>query len=232
MNYLASLPNAISGNEILVFSLDLIVSPELLSDCRDALSEDERIRAARFRVENVRDEFVAARGFLRGLLSRFTGVPPTDIRITLSPLGKPSASGGIAFNLSHSGHRAVFALTRATEVGVDLERFRIIVDWPRLARQFLCAEEWQALMELPPADQPRAFVTCWTRKEALSKASGIPLETVLRQVPVGYRPTQNGGFLIDDAGSGWMIEEVDIGSDFACSLAHRSAGAIVKVYNL
>ena len=62
------------------------------------------------------------------LLDRYLEVSASKIAFHYSALGKPAllhpASTELHFNASHSGDYAVFAITRAGETGVDIERVR------------------------------------------------------------------------------------------------------------
>ena len=67
-------------------------------------------------------------------------------------------------------------LFRSTSpVGVDVERERPDPDWPPIARRVLPPVELEALLALPPAEQPKAFLSRWCRLEARLKASGMGL---------------------------------------------------------
>src|SRR3954463_3524068 len=87
-----------------------------------ALSEDELLRAARFKVEDGRRNFVATRGALRILLGRYLDEDPAAIRFTASKNGKPGLvhPSMPLFNVSHSGDAGLIAIARA-DVGVDIE---------------------------------------------------------------------------------------------------------------
>ena len=52
-----------------------------------ALSEDELLRAARFKVEDGRRRFVGARAALRALLGRYLGVGPETLQFAAGPGG-------------------------------------------------------------------------------------------------------------------------------------------------
>lgn len=102
--------------------------------------------------------------------------------------GKPRLAGAaLRFNLSHSAHRGLVAVTCEGEIGVDVEERREVRDFMKLAQQFCSLSEFQRLQQKPPADQPLAFLTCWTRKEALLKATGAGLRN-LDQTEVGIDP--------------------------------------------
>jgi len=139
------------------------------------LSADERQRADRFRFEADRRRFVVGRGALRALLGQYGGCAPAGLTFVYGPHGKPSLAGppgahGIFFNASRSDALALVAITRAGEIGVDLERVRALPEWREIARRVLTGDPDAA----PPATLA-AFFREWTRHEARLKASGLGL---------------------------------------------------------
>ena len=103
------------------------------------------------------------------------------------PQGKPSLApplSGIAFNLTHSEEIAVVAIAATDRIGVDIERLREVADAAAIARLFFSTIEQSMLSAVAPAERSRAFVTCWTRKEAFVKALGYGLSVDLASFAV------------------------------------------------
>jgi 4'-phosphopantetheinyl transferase len=166
-----------TDDTVRVFHLRLEVGEAERARLWALLSADERACAERFRFDRDRHAFVAARGRLRELLGRSLDVAPEQVAFDYRPRGKPVLAGklgdgGLHFNLSHSGARAVVALAHGCEVGVDIEEVRALPDAARLAERFFSAAEIRALQALAPADRIPGFFRCWTRKEAYLKALG------------------------------------------------------------
>lgn len=140
------------------------------------LAPDERSRAARFRFDRDRRRFVAARGQLRTILSRYVEVDAQTLVVSYGPRGKPFLSlpfrAALKFNLSHSGELALIAVTLSREVGVDLEEIRSMDNADKLAQRFFSARENAALRTLSEEERLEAFYRCWTLKEAYLKATG------------------------------------------------------------
>ncbi len=148
----------------------------------EVLSQEERVRARSFRFELDRVRFVARRAFARRVLARYVGVSPADIRIRISPLGKPELDPpcGVSFNTSHSDGLAVIAIADGRRVGVDIERVRRIPGALELADRYFAPQEAHLLRSTPEEDRADVFLTIWTRKESYAKAIGsglsIPFE--------------------------------------------------------
>jgi 4'-phosphopantetheinyl transferase len=153
------------------------------------LAEDEIEKAGRFRFQRDRDEYVLARGLLREILSRCSGIHPGELRFRYGARGKPAliaepGDADLAFNLSHAQRAVICAVTRDREVGVDLEYLREDVGDRELAERFFSPRETAVLTRLPSGARQKAFLTCWTRKEAYIKARGEGLSLDLRSFDV------------------------------------------------
>jgi 4'-phosphopantetheinyl transferase len=159
--------------------------------------------------EAVGGEAIAGRDAVRTLLSMVSGVPPDAIRLTTDKNGKPVAPDmGIHFNLSHSEGSLLLALCRSAPVGIDLEADRPVGDLADLTA-FLHPAEKADIHASP--DWNSAFLTCWTRKEAVLKATGQGLTASLSGFRVTGDPCLPGG-------AGWSL--------FDCSPQTGWVGAV------
>lgn len=137
------------------------------------LSAEEQARAARFVVESARERFILGRGFLREALAPYTGQPPAALTFTYGARGKPLlAHSPLHFNLAHSGDVLLLALTDVGDIGVDVEQIRPLPHLHTMAHDNFSPAEIAAVLALPHEQQPTAFFTVWTRKEAYIKATG------------------------------------------------------------
>lgn len=146
------------------------------------LAPDERVRAERYRFEKDRRHFANARAALRRLLARGSGLPEREIRLETDAFGKPflancersalPSGGRLHFNLSHSGGRALYALSRDVPLGVDLETLDHAPRLPPIARSFCAKAEIHWTATLDEAEKARALLRLWTMKEAWLKAVG------------------------------------------------------------
>jgi 4'-phosphopantetheinyl transferase len=94
------------------------------------------------------------------------------------------AGAELWFNVTHSGALALFAFTTRAEVGLDVElddALRPDLAPDLVAERFFSPREVLALRSVPEPLRARAFLTCWTRKEAFIKARGdglsLPLDS-------------------------------------------------------
>ena len=97
--------------------------------------------------------------------------------LSLKPIcfGKPRLVNvdWLQFNLSHSGHRCLIGIATAFAIGVDIEVVRGVPDADALARLHFTPQEQADWAQVAKPGRDRAFLTCWTRKEACVKALGI-----------------------------------------------------------
>lgn len=171
------------------------------------LSEQERARADRFVFAKHRSRFIHGRARLREILAEYLGAAPENLAFTEGAHGKPrlAKNGELHFNLSHTEELAVLGVSRDIELGVDVEWVRPIKE--DIAARFFSPLECATLRSLPEAVQPRAFLECWTRKEAYIKASGEGLSLPLDSFDVAFGPGQAARFLRIDSPPGQSPED-------------------------
>lgn len=142
----------------------------------DLLSADERRRAAAIISEDARRRWARGRGLLRSLLGGYLGDDPGGLLLERDPNGKPRLldhrAGAPSFNLSHSGHLALYAFAPEGSVGIDLQLPRGKIDDLALAARALGPETAETLRALDPAGRRSAFLRAWTRHEAVLKWHG------------------------------------------------------------
>jgi 4'-phosphopantetheinyl transferase len=222
------LPNAdlsLPRHEVHVWRASLD-QPQSLTDFFATLAPDEQERAARFHFQKDRHHFIAARGMLRALLSRYLNVRPDELSFGYSAYGKPflvnEHGGSVRFNVSHSHGLALFAFAQGPALGIDLEQMRPEVAGEQIAERFFSACEVAALRALPAGQQTEAFFNCWTRKEAYIKARGEGLSLPLDQFDVSLAPGEPAALLhtarAADEASRWLMIELSPGAVYKAAL--------------
>lgn len=139
------------------------------------LSQDERQRAAAFKMPVLQRRWIAARAGMRGILASFLGVSPEAPVFAQGEQGRPFLTAPdcpCSFNLSHSGTLAAFALCEAV-VGIDVEQLRAMPEG--VAGMVFSRPEIAALEAEPEARRATTFFRYWTAKEAVLKALGTGL---------------------------------------------------------
>lgn len=154
----------------------------------EGLQADELERAAAFRFDRDRSRYLAGRHALRRLLAASLETEPSAVHLSAGRFGKPlvtGGAGGIHFNVSHSGHVALIALSPRAPVGVDVELLEPVVDADTLTESHFTADERRTFANTPVAARDRVFLQGWTRKEACLKAVGVGLTVDPRDVHAG-----------------------------------------------
>lgn len=187
------------------------------------LAADEQARAARFRFERDRARYIVGRALLRELLARYLQSEPEGLVFHYGEFDKPALRSGPWFNLAHSGSLALYAFSNAGEIGIDVEIDDADFASERIAERFFSPAEVSTLRALPAEDQPRAFLTCWTRKEAFIKARGDGLNLPLDSFDVTLASDAHAELLR----TAWCAEEA--GQWHMEDLSDRQAGYIAAV---
>jgi 4'-phosphopantetheinyl transferase len=156
------------------------------------LSADEQAQMAWYRHARGARRYAVSHGALRVILGHYLGVAPLAVDLSTTSEGKPfvaaPAGDGLEFNLTHSGDMALVAVTTGRPVGVDVEWLRPI-DVAALAVRYFSAPERTDLAQVAGSpDERLAFFQCWTRKEALLKATGTGLHRPLASFAVTLLP--------------------------------------------
>jgi 4'-phosphopantetheinyl transferase len=184
-----------------LWTWSLAAEGSALQHLTDQLAPDEMARADRFLRPEHRLEFIVARGMLRRILGSYVGAPPASLRFAEGPRGKPRLAGPgaarLQFNLSHSGGLAALGIASEAEIGVDIEAYRPVE--PAVAERFFAPGERRRLARLSGGEWTAGFFRCWTRKEALIKATGDGLALPLDGFEVALLPEEPVAVLSADA---------------------------------
>ena len=167
------------------------------------LDETEQQRWAAYRRDEDRERFLVGCALAKTALAAYTGQRPADVRFDRTcgecgkPHGKPAlahgqpgAGGDLQHSVAHSGDLVVVAVARAP-VGVDVEQLDGRAhplgrdgDPKALARLVLADAERTALAAVKLSGRARRFLVAWTRKEAVTKATGDGLRASFSDIVV------------------------------------------------
>ena len=131
----------------------------------------------------------------------------------------------LEINLSHSGELALFAFALGRAVGIDVEVIKPRFDVSKLADSVLTEREREPLAGLDDNALLRAFLRCWTRKEAWIKASGDGLSKELQTFQVlPSAPEQAETPTCDN----WWLVDLSPGTDAVGCLAVEGGAAAMQ----
>ena len=155
------------------------------------LDAKEMERFHRFHFACDRARFAIAHVNVRRIIGAYLSCEPERLLFRTNSFGKPELAAEtqdspLYFNLSHSRHIALLALSTDTEVGIDIEDIRPIE--PEVAESHFSKSELAALSLLEGEVWLNGFYYCWTRKEAIIKAEGVGLNFPLYSFDVSLTP--------------------------------------------
>jgi 4'-phosphopantetheinyl transferase len=226
---------SIAGAEVHVWLAHLPSAQTSLARLRSTLSHEESLRTERFHFMEHRKGWEMTRGILRLLLASYVDTPAREIAFQYGAQGKPElkipASSNLHFNTSHSGDYAVFAFTRAGEVGVDIECVRD--EMPRrddIVRRYFAPEEQRQLLALPESERAGAFFKLWTRKEAFVKARGTGLFSGLEKFEVSLDAPRVVRSDADASAVDWWMAELPPVPGYESAVVVRAATCAARFW--
>ena len=226
---------ALGDHDVQVWHFSLDVDAEREASLADHLNDEENDRAAKFRFAKHRRRFIARRGLLRIILSRYAGCDPKDIRFKVGKHGKPSiawpdSAGRIRFSTAHSNDLGGVAITQCCELGLDVEQVLPEGDQKLIAETQFSPEENDGLLCLPESRRLIAFYEIWTGKEAYLKGKGLGMTVPLNQFAISVNP-EAPRLVWSDIDSTdpqhWSLHRMLMEPGFiACLATHRSDNAV------
>ena len=231
-----STPIAMENRIVHVWGFSLEGHSAFVEQCRSWLSKDEQERAVRFIRQEDHVRFVLAHGGLRAVLGRYLERDPDVIKLDRSERGKPfvrkerRGQSAITFNLSHAHGRALIAISKGLEIGVDLERIRSEVEVEKLSQRYFAAAEHATIMQLTQEQRAAKFFRLWVAKEAVLKAQGIGLlglgqcEIVLGSDGIDAEVLAPAGLPLEES---WKIRFLSCGEGWEAAVAAQGMEQVV-----
>ncbi|MBL1141026.1 MAG: 4'-phosphopantetheinyl transferase superfamily protein [Proteobacteria bacterium] len=158
---------------VLLLQLDSFECDDLMF----CLSDDERERANRLKIEEKKKQFIIVRSALRQMLSGLSGMTADKILFSYGEHKKPYIEylhndQPVEFNVSHSGNYALIAVTLGCKIGVDIEMINDQIDYRSLSERFFSVKENEEFSKIDIGQQLETFYRVWARKESFIKADG------------------------------------------------------------
>jgi len=203
------------------------------------LSDDERARVERLKLDRVRLEYVMTRVLVRQTLSYVEpSIEPAQWTFERNEHGKPEVVGPISagrlrFNLSNTFGLVACAITRDRDLGLDVEDRQRNSDTLAIADRYFSESEVAALRALPEHQQHQRFFEYWTLKEAYIKARGLGLAIPLGQFSFLLDGRDDIGIAFDpklnDDATQWSFALRDVSPQHQLALALRAGGRPITV---
>lgn len=167
-------------DRLYIFDTDELTDPEVFGRCLQRMPAYRRDKVSAYRFGRDKRLSLGAGMLLEDFVCSVTGTND----ILTEPEGRPylAAAPGVHFNLSHSGHYAVLAVSDRP-VGVDIELTHHFDD--SLARFVYTDSEIEAAVA--GFERDAALTRLWTVKESVMKQLGTGMALAPKQVTVIQR---------------------------------------------
>lgn len=177
----AGMKEIFAEGDTIVYCASLKASNADIIEYASLLSPDETQRAAAIGNPISRRRFIVRRALLRAVLGKMLGQAPTSIRFETGKNGKPKLRGvDLNYSVSSSGDTAVFAISRANAVGVDIEKVDPEFEFESVVEKYFSESERKSIQSIEePQAKNRVFYDKWTEKEAALKAHGLTFDDPL-----------------------------------------------------
>lgn len=200
-------------------------------DYRDELTglfdETERGRFAAYRQTADKQRFAVGCALAKSAVARRLGTSPSVVKFDRTcgecgrMHGKPRVAG-VELSVSHSGNAVLVAVADAP-CGADVEELADRHDVAALSRYVLGDGEQAA--------DEREFVRAWTRKEAVTKATGDGLRASFSQVIVAGEPPRVSSWPYPEPPESVTLLDVDAPPGYLAALAVLGPITDLSVHN-
>ena len=206
--------------------------------CRELLSDEDKIDIARLVLERDRRIRAVSRGFRRLVLAGYLKKRPGSLRFSKGAFGKPvlADSSSIHFSTSDAGGLVAIAVSRKSEVGIDIESIRKRHGRSAVAVHFLSNLERRRLEALARERRDAAFHRCWAQKEAFAKLVGaglhIPLDAFDVEVDPKNPPGVRGSRIAGADAKPCVITEMNLPVGYVGMLAVYGPTPVVREFSV
>ncbi len=228
---------SLSKNHIDIWLCDLKTLSSEIGKFYILLSNNERERINKLKIEEKKQQYIITRGMLRQRLSLFTKIAPENFVFEYLEHGKPVLTNdakfaNITFNVSHSYNLALIAISQEQSIGIDIEKINHESDPLPLVTRFFSKAEQAEFNTLSETIGAKAFCACWTRKEAFIKAIGDGVAYGLDSFDVTVDPEiQTSSINLHKAAAEtWSAENLYVGNDYMACLVSNVPDVNVRCW--
>jgi 4'-phosphopantetheinyl transferase len=172
------------------------------------LDDAEYDLAASFTAKQDRDTYLAARVWLRKVLSNELGMAPNELRFNHDTFGASivvtNASSrraqSINFCLSYTTNGIACVICHECKIGVDIERIVPIAQLSTIAANTLHPSEVRRFIETREDGRLLHFYRLWVAKESLLKAIGVNMD--ISPSCLGFMESYDGQWHLSDYPTG------------------------------
>ena len=231
-------PGSLADDEVHIFYADVDSLLCCAGILEETLSDTENFKKDRFLFGKDRSSYIVSHGVLRVILGSYLGEEPKNLVFINGPHGKPMLDGGsdqdaLRFSVSHSNRRALYAINRGREIGVDLEKIRPEFSFEEISDKYFSAREAAFLRTRPVHDRKEAFFTYWTLKEAFMKGTGEGFSLPLNRFEITHDPPKVVSLQgYSEAAAQWSIRSMHLEPGYAAALAVEGPDLPIRCWKL
>lgn len=214
---------------------DLKNNLDLLVEFSRLLNPQELEQVNRMKSQQLRDNAILARGWLRTILASYLDVKPTELNFSRGQYGKPALDKHkLFFNISHTNSTLAIAIADIDNIGIDIEQSKPRTMLTDIAKRCFSTAEFNHWQHLPPDQQSPVFYQLWTKKEAFVKAVGRGIALGMEQCEVNL--VTGSGFLSlpkeYGLASDWQIYDFMPANDIYGALVTPNTPLEIKLFAL
>jgi 4'-phosphopantetheinyl transferase len=168
------------NNQADIWRINVHSNSSLIPELLPLLTQAELVKCGRFRQKHDSDRFIISRSAIKLIMGRYLKRKPALIEIETGENKKPYIKDSpLFYNLSHSGDWIILAVSDSA-IGIDTEMVNNSFDFSDVINEYFSPAEFSFITEENSAER---FFMLWTRKEALTKATGKGLDDDLKFIP-------------------------------------------------
>ncbi len=209
----------VNSNRTDVWRINISSNLSMLDNFLTILHPGEISRANKYYQTKDRNRFIISRGALRIILGKYLNTQPVLIEFKTGINKKPYINTNhaqLCYNISHSGDWILLGISNS-EIGADTEQVNFTFNYKDVLQDNFSSAEIEHINQSSSLDR---FFLLWTRKEALTKATGKGLDNDLKSIPCldGIHTGQSSTIsTVED----WQISSFELSGNYLASVAHN-----------
>ena len=150
------------------------------NEIKNYITEEEYYLCLKFYKTKDKIRSFISKFLLKKLISNYLNLSPNLIFFRYNEYSKPFIVNNInllslQFNISHAGEYIVFAFTKSSNIGIDIELYDKEIDKKSLVNAVFSEQEILQWENLSEDEKLYSFYHVWSCKEALLKGIGVGL---------------------------------------------------------
>jgi 4'-phosphopantetheinyl transferase len=219
------------GNHVDIWRINITSNLSFLNTFLTIMHPDEIARANRYFHIRDKNRFIVSRGALRNILGKYLNLQPSAVEFEVGPNKKPyiksNAGNTLCYNLSHSGDWILLAVSNS-EIGADTEFINNSYGYKDVLQDNFSNKE---ITYINQASSIERFFMLWTRKEALTKATGKGLDEDLKLIPC-----LDGDHFADSdiisSTNDWLVSTFKINGQYLASVASNPKMGLARFWDI